>query len=77
MNGATAEPSVRATSNPRMTSVSAIGRSQYRFRVARKRKKSRKMTALDTSSERNSALPRRPRSVRGPAKVILSENAEW
>ena len=52
MNGATAEPSVSTTRIPSTSSVSAIGKSQYRFRRARKRTNSRTVAALDTPSGR-------------------------
>ena len=52
MKGATAEPSVNTTRIPSTSSVSAIGKSQYRFRRARKRTNSRTVAPFDTTAPR-------------------------
>src|SRR5260221_9663565 len=69
MNGATAEPSVRTTRSPRRSNVSAIGKSQYRFRRARKRTKSPAMAIFDISCDSSLAAPGRRRGD--------SVGAEW
>ena len=52
MKGATAEPSVNTTRIPSTSRVSAIGKSQYRFRRARKRTNSRTVAPFDTTAPR-------------------------